>query len=112
MLTPDQIQGNWKQIKGGIRNLWGRISDEELDQTKGNLAAVSGIVQEKYGETVDSIQDKLQQLMDSFDNDQDKRMILNDHETSYMRNPTSDRASDRGFVDEKSKNVREENLRQ
>jgi uncharacterized protein YjbJ (UPF0337 family) len=91
MLNQNQIKGNWKQIKGGIRNLWGKISDEELDQLSENISAVAGLVQEKYGETTESINSKIDRLMESFDNDQDKRMILNDHETSYLRNPTSSR---------------------
>ncbi len=89
MLNKEQIKGNWKEIKGGIRNLWGEISEEELEQTHGNIQAVSGIVQERYRESTDSIQKKLDRLLDSFDNETNRNMIRNDHETSYQRNPTS-----------------------
>lgn len=93
MLNQEQIKGKWNEIKGGVRNLWGEITDDELDQTKGNIQAVSGIVQQKYGETKESIKKKLDSLMDSFDNETDKSLKLNDGEASYQRNPTSVRTS-------------------
>ncbi len=93
MLNQEQIKGNWKEIISGIRNLWGDLSEEELEQTQGNMLAVSGIVQERYGESTDSISDKLDRLLDSFDNETNRNMIRNDHQTSYQRNPTSFRNS-------------------
>lgn len=91
MLTAKQVEGNWNQIKSGIRGLWRDLRDEDLDDLKGNLNGVVQLVQEKYLESTDSIQDKLEKLMDSFDNYQDRNLIRNDHVTSYMRNPTSER---------------------
>lgn len=93
MLNQEQIRGNWKEIMGGIRNLWGNITEEELAQTQGNIQAVSSIVQERYGESTTSIQEKLGKLLDSFDNDTNRNFIRNDHQTSYQRNPTSVRNS-------------------
>jgi uncharacterized protein YjbJ (UPF0337 family) len=93
MLNQEQIKGNWKEIISGIRNLWGDLSEEELEQTQGNMLAVSGIVQERYGESTDSITDKLDRLLDSFDNETNRNMIRNDHQTSYQRNPTGFRNS-------------------
>ena len=89
MLNQEQIRGNWKEIMAGIRNIWGDISEYELEQTRGNIQAVSGIVQDRYGESSDSINQKLNKLMDSFDNETNRNMIRNDHQTSYQRNPTS-----------------------
>ena len=93
MLNQEQIRGNWKEIMGGIRNIWGNISEEELEKTHGNIQAVSGIVQDRYGESNDSIQEKLDKLLDSFDNETNRNFIRNDHQTSYQRNPTSVRSS-------------------
>ena len=102
MLNPEQIKGNWKEIKGGIRNLWGNITDEELEEINGNIKAVSGIVQEKYGESSESIQKKLDTLMDSFDNETNRSMVMNDHQTSYQRNPTSIRSTAGGESEDRN----------
>ena len=87
MLNQEQFNGKWDEIKGGMRNLWGKLTDDELEQSKGNLLSVSGIVQEKYGETKESIKKKLDSLLASFDNETDKSLKLNDGESSYGRNP-------------------------
>ena len=31
----DQIQGNWKQFKGKVRQQWGDLTDDELEQVAG-----------------------------------------------------------------------------
>lgn len=93
MLNQEQINGKWTEIKGGVRNLWRDIPEEELDQAKGNIQSVSGIVQQHYNETKESIKKKLDTLMDTFDNETDKSLQLNDGEASYQRNPTAVRTS-------------------
>lgn len=85
MLNQEQFEGKWKEIKGGIRNLWGRITDDELEQMKGNIDEVTGLVEERYGETKDEIRSKFRQLMDSFDNDSDKNITPN--VDSFERSP-------------------------
>lgn len=93
MLDQQTILGKWNEIKGGVRNLWGNITEEELDDVKGNIQSLSGIVQRKNSESKESIQKKLETLMDSFDNETDKSLKLNDGEASYQRNPTKIRTS-------------------
>lgn len=93
MLNQEQIKGKWDEIKGGVRNLWGKVTDDDLEKIKGNIQSVSGIVQEKYGEAKESIDKKLNDLMHSFDNETDKSLKLNDGESSYERNPTGIKTS-------------------
>lgn len=83
-MNEDQIKGKWKEIKGGVRNLWGNITEDELEQTKGNMTSISGIIQKKYGETKEAVKEKLDDLMASFDNDTDKTNFSTD---SYQRRP-------------------------
>jgi uncharacterized protein YjbJ (UPF0337 family) len=92
MLNEQQFEGKWKEIKGGIQNLWGRITDDELEQIKGNITEVSGLVEEKYGETKDEIKQKLTHLMESFDNDTDKN--ISPDVSSYERSPVETRTAE------------------
>lgn len=48
-MNKDIFEGNWKQVKGKIRTKWGKITDDELDQIKGNRDQFLGKIQEKYG---------------------------------------------------------------
>lgn len=95
MLNQEQFRGKWKEIKGGVRNLWGKITEDELEKTKGNLGAIAGMVESKYGETKESIKEKIDRLMASFDNETDK---INLSETSFERKPTAIRTSEKSQV--------------
>lgn len=85
MLTEQQLNNKWGEIKGALRNLWGRLTDDELESVKGNIYEVTGIVEAKYGESKYEIKEKLDQLMDSFDNDTDKG--IDPDVSSYQRSP-------------------------
>lgn len=85
MFNKDQIEGNWKQIKGGIRNVWGKVTDDELEQAKGNMTKLFGIIQEKHGDNKEEIQKKFSQLEESFNNPTDKFGLKD--ESSYERSP-------------------------
>ncbi len=85
MLTQEQIDANWAGIKAAIRNLWGMISDEDLERIKGNLPEVVGLIESKYKDTKHDIRQQLKLLYKSFDNDTDKGLSP-DH-SSYMRSP-------------------------
>lgn len=45
------LQGNWKQLRGQIKQKWGELTDDELDQLEGKRDQLLGKLQEKYGYT-------------------------------------------------------------
>lgn len=45
----DQIEGNWEQFKGKVREKWGRLTSDDLDMIKGRQEQLSGKLQERYG---------------------------------------------------------------
>ena len=45
----DRVEGNWKQFKGKVREKWGDISDDEIDQVAGKRDQLIGRIQERYG---------------------------------------------------------------
>lgn len=49
----DTIEGKWKQLTGTIKEKWGDLTDDEIDQIEGKRDRLSGKVQEKYGVTKD-----------------------------------------------------------
>ena len=59
MLNEQQFKSKWIEIKGGLRNLWGRLTDEELELTKGSLTSIAQLVEKQSGETKDEIRMKL-----------------------------------------------------
>lgn len=47
----DQIEGNWKQFKGRVREQWGDLSDDEVDRVAGRRENLEGLIQERYGKS-------------------------------------------------------------
>ena len=45
----DQIEGKWKQMKGGVRQKWGKLTDDDMDVIAGNQEKLAGKLQERYG---------------------------------------------------------------
>lgn len=45
----DQIEGKWEQVKGSARENWGKLTDDELQEAKGNREQLVGLIQERYG---------------------------------------------------------------
>jgi uncharacterized protein YjbJ (UPF0337 family) len=45
----DRIEGNWKQLKGKVRETWGRLTDDELEKIAGTRDKLVGSLQNSYG---------------------------------------------------------------
>ncbi|MFZ2170015.1 MAG: CsbD family protein [Methylococcaceae bacterium] len=45
----NRIEGNWKQFKGKIKETWGDLTDDELEEIAGKRDVLLGKIQEKYG---------------------------------------------------------------
>lgn len=43
------LEGNWKQLKGAVREQWSKLTDVDLDSIKGKEEQLVGKIQEKYG---------------------------------------------------------------
>ena len=45
----DQIAGKWSQVKGDIRQKWGKLTDNDLEVVAGSKDKLVGRIQERYG---------------------------------------------------------------
>ena len=45
----DQAEGNWKQIKGKVKEKWGKLTDDDIAFISGKRDQLIGRVQERYG---------------------------------------------------------------
>jgi uncharacterized protein YjbJ (UPF0337 family) len=51
----NQLEGNWKQFKGKIKEHWGNLTDDDLMKLEGNRDQFEGALQERYGMTKEQI---------------------------------------------------------
>lgn len=64
-LNKDILEGNWKQLRGQIKEWWGQLTDDELDQIEGRRDMLAGKLQEHYGYTREQAEDAIQEFLDS-----------------------------------------------
>lgn len=48
-MNEDTLKGQWTQLKGRIREQWGKLTDDDLDQIQGRSEQLVGRIQERYG---------------------------------------------------------------
>jgi len=45
----DVLTGKWTQIRGQVKQTWGKLTDNDLDRISGRFDELVGLVQERYG---------------------------------------------------------------
>ena len=48
-MDSNRTAGMWKQVRGKIKEQWGKLTDDEIDQLEGKSDQLAGKIQEKYG---------------------------------------------------------------
>ena len=45
----NRVEGNWKQMKGKVKEQWGKLTDDDLDIIAGKRDQLEGKIQVRYG---------------------------------------------------------------
>ena len=73
-MNKDILEGNWKQLKGHVREMWGQITDDELEQISGRRERLAGMLQVKYGYTRQEAEDSINDFLDRFEEEVKQRL--------------------------------------
>ncbi len=49
------LEGNWMQLKGDLRERWGKLTDNDLAVINGKREQLVGRLKELYGRSVDEV---------------------------------------------------------
>ncbi len=60
-----RLEGKFDDVKGRIKEAWGVITDDDLNQTEGKWDQVVGAIKQKTGQSADEIEKKLDELVGS-----------------------------------------------
>ena len=44
----NRVEGNWKQVKGKVKEKWGKLTDDDLAVINGQRYQLEGKIQERY----------------------------------------------------------------
>lgn len=62
-MNSDQLQGKWKQMKGSVKERWGKLTDDDVDVINGQNEKLVGKIQEKYGIAKEEAQRQVEDWM-------------------------------------------------
>jgi uncharacterized protein YjbJ (UPF0337 family) len=48
-MNEDVLKGKWKEIKGGVKVKWGKLTADDFTQMEGNKEKLLGLLQQTYG---------------------------------------------------------------
>jgi uncharacterized protein YjbJ (UPF0337 family) len=51
----DRIEGNWTELRGKVRERWGKLTDDDLDVIAGRREQLVGVLQQRYGYAKDAL---------------------------------------------------------
>lgn len=63
-MNRDTLKGQWMQLKGKVRQQWGELTDDEIDQVQGNAEMLIGRIQERYGRSRDEAEREVDGWLD------------------------------------------------
>ena len=52
-MNDDILGGMWKQLKGQVKQQWGKLTDDDLDVIAGKRDQLLGKIQERHGVTLE-----------------------------------------------------------
>jgi uncharacterized protein YjbJ (UPF0337 family) len=72
----DILEGNWKQLRGQLKDWWGKLTDDDLERIEGKRDKLIGVLQERYGYAKLDAEREI-----------DRRFSEYDYDTGTRRNP-------------------------
>lgn len=66
-MNKDTLKGKWHQIKGTVKQKWGKLTDDDMKQIEGNIETGAGRLQERYGYSREQAQREWEDFTRSLD---------------------------------------------
>jgi len=68
----DQIEGQWKDLKGTVREKWAKFTDDDVELIAGKKDRFVGKLQERYGLAKDRAELELDDYINAMDKDKSR----------------------------------------
>jgi len=63
-MNADIFEGKWKEMKGQIKEWWGKLTDDDLEQANGKAEQIVGLLQQKYGYTREAAEEEFNRRLE------------------------------------------------
>ena len=61
-MNRDIVAGKWQQLRGKVKEQWGKLTDDDLTQADGKFDKLAGSIRERYGYTRERAEDELERF--------------------------------------------------
>jgi uncharacterized protein YjbJ (UPF0337 family) len=55
-MNKQTMEGAWMQLKGKVRQNWGKLTDDDVDVIAGKRDQLVGKLKERYGKTTETVE--------------------------------------------------------
>jgi uncharacterized protein YjbJ (UPF0337 family) len=65
-MNEEILAGQWKQMRGALKSWWGKLSDDDLENIGGQKDKLIGVIQERYGQTLEQAQNEVDRRLNEY----------------------------------------------
>ena len=65
-MNSDRLIGKWEQLKGEVKQQWGKLTDDDVTTLDGKTDSLIGKIHERYGHAKDVIAREVGEWIDKF----------------------------------------------
>jgi len=59
-MNEDILKGKWKEIKGEVKQKWGKLTDDDITRIEGKQEQLVGLLQKRYGYAKEKAEEEYQ----------------------------------------------------
>lgn len=64
-MNTEIMSGQWEQLKGHVLKQWGKLTNDDVEQIRGNAKILAGKLQERYGRTKEQAEQEVSKWIDA-----------------------------------------------
>ena len=65
-MNEDILKGKWKEIKGEVKQKWGKLTDDDLTQIEGKEEQLLGLLQKRYGYAKEKAEEEYKEFISRY----------------------------------------------
>jgi uncharacterized protein YjbJ (UPF0337 family) len=63
-VNKDILEGKWKELRGHVKEQWGKLTDDDIDRAQGKSDQMIGLLQQKYGYAKERAEEEYKRFTD------------------------------------------------
>ena len=64
-MNQDVFEGKWNEMRGQVKEWWGKLTDDDLERVGGKADQMIGLLQQKYGYTKEHAEEEFNQRLEA-----------------------------------------------